>query len=193
MPFYAPYAESQSHQRALPPARRGWAVIETARLASSGVWPQIAPICSRVPESGPTCACAALRTSRRCRCLSMHHTLNRNRTNARCTPRAAAGALSRLLASPAAGLGPKPHPGFCRKAEAPTGLLLTVKQYTGIWPRCFLVDHTQNQRDRNFRCGVRSMVGRQHFGYDGGFTSLPRRQLFRGMATRPHLAAGGVL
>ena len=30
----------------------------------------------------------------------MHHTLNRNRTNVRCTPRAAAGALSRLLASP---------------------------------------------------------------------------------------------
>ena len=53
MPFYAPYAESQSHQRALPPAHRGWAVIATARLASSGAWPQITPARSRVPESGP--------------------------------------------------------------------------------------------------------------------------------------------
>ena len=121
MPFYAPYAESQSHQRALHSACRSWRALAFARLASSGAWARITPACSRVPESDPTCVCAALRTSRRCRCLSMHHTLNRNRTNARCTPRAAAGALSRLLALPAAGLGPESPrlAAECQKATPP--------------------------------------------------------------------------
>ena len=83
MPFYAPYAESQSHQRALRSAHRGWCVLAFARFASSGAWAKTPVFAARVPESGPAFACAALRTSRRCRCLSMHHTLNRNRTNAR--------------------------------------------------------------------------------------------------------------
>ena len=88
----------------------------------SGILRQKSPrFAARVPESGPTCACVALRTSRRCRCLSMHHTLNRNRTNARCTPRTAAGALSRLLASPAAGLGQNSPrlAAECQKAAPP--------------------------------------------------------------------------
>ena len=123
MPFYAPYAESQSHQRALHSACRSWRSLAFRSPRHQRGLAKITPaFAARVPESGPTCACAALRTSRRCRCLSMHHTLNRNRTNARCTPRAAAGALSRLLASPAAGLGPKPRflQPECQKAAPPS-------------------------------------------------------------------------
>ena len=92
--------------------------------------------CSRVPESGPAFACVALRTSRRCRCLSMHHTLNRNRTNARCTPRAAAGALSRFARLATSGAWPK-SPRLLPAHKSPRPFV-RCKNAHRKWPGCLV-------------------------------------------------------